>query len=69
MLDNKHFVIQAKELEVFLQEMGTSNLVVLNAPALLSTEDPKAACHLQGLTAWGIGGGGGGTADLGTKTI
>ena len=52
-----------------LLSAGTSNLVVLNAPALLSTEDPKAACHLQGLTAWGIGGGGGGTADLGTKTI
>lgn len=41
----------------FLQEMGTSNLVVLNAPALLSTEDPKAACPLQGHIAWGGGGG------------
>lgn len=27
--------------------MGTSNLVGLNTPPLSSTEEPKAACHLQ----------------------
>lgn len=27
--------------------MGASNLVGLNTPALSSTEEPKAACHLQ----------------------